>query len=141
PDMAPPGRTSLMLELPCDVGDSTWTASDDAVTARCLDELGALGFGDVARDVRGHFSSFVGEGYPIYELDYRRQRERVLGFCAETPNLVSVGRQGAFRYVFMDTAMDMGIAAADQLLGRAGQTAPSELGAEGGLIEARALTA
>ena len=141
PDMAPPGRTSLMLELPCDVGDELWRASDEAVTARCLDELGALGFGDVARDLRGHFSSFVEEGYPIYHLDYRRERARVLDFAAETPNVVTVGRQGAFRYVFMDTAMEMGVAAAERVLGRAGATAPAELGAEGGLIEARALTA
>ncbi len=141
PDMAPPGRTSLMLELPCTVGDELWRASDDAVTARCLDELAALGFGDVTRDLVGHFSSFVEEGYPIYHLDYRRERARVLGWAAEAANVVSVGRQGAFRYVFMDTAMEMGVAAAERLLGRAGVTPPSELGAEGGLIEARALTA
>jgi protoporphyrinogen oxidase len=141
PDMAPPGMTSLMLELPCDVGDDVWCASDDDVTARCLDELRALGFADVARDLRGHFSSFVEEGYPVYHLDYRRERARVLGWCAEVPNVVSVGRQGAFRYVFMDTAMEMGVAAAERLLGRAGAVAPSELGAEAGLIEARALTA
>jgi protoporphyrinogen oxidase len=141
PAMAPPGRTSLMLELPCDVGDELWRAGDDEVTARCLDELAALGFGDVARDVRGHFSSFVAEGYPIYHLDYRRERERVLAFTRETANVVSVGRQGAFRYVFMDTAMEMGVAAAEQLLGRAGVTPPSELGGDAGLIEARALTA
>lgn len=141
PDMAPPGRTSLMLELPCDVGDELWSASDEAVTARCLDELGALGFGDVARDLAGHFSSFVEEGYPIYHLDYRRERAQVLGFAAETPNVVTVGRQGAFRYVFMDTAMEMGVAAAERVLGRAGATPPADLGAEGGLIEARALTA
>jgi hypothetical protein len=41
----------------------------------------------------------------------------------------------------MDTAMEMGVAAAERVLGRAGVTAPAELGAEGGLIEARALTA
>src|SRR5262249_29158399 len=69
PEMAPPGMTSLMLELPCDVGDATWCASDDEVTARCLDELRTLGFGDVGRDLRGHFSSFVEEGYPVYHLD------------------------------------------------------------------------
>ncbi len=141
PEMAPPGRTSLMLELPCDAGDELWSMSDDAVTALCLDELAALGFGDVGRDLVGHFSSFVEEGYPIYHLDYRRERAHVLAFAAETPNLVSVGRQGAFRYVFMDTAMEMGVAAAERVLGRAGATSPAELGAEGGLIEARALTA
>ena len=141
PDMAPAGRTSLMLELPCDVGDELWRAGDDAVTARCLDELAELGFGEVARDLRGHFSSFVAEGYPIYQLDYRRERARALAYVGETPNLTSVGRQGAFRYLFMDTAMEMGVAAAERLLGRAGVTPPSELDAGGGLIEARARTA
>ena len=140
PDMAPPGCTSLMLELPCDVGDEIWRASDDAIYGRCLDELRALGF-DLAADVRQHFSSFVEEGYPVYHLDYRRERERVLAFCRDTPNVVSVGRQGAFRYVFMDTAMEMGVAAAELVLGRAGAVTPSELGAGGGLIEAGALTA
>ena len=37
--------------------------------------------------------------------------------------------------------MEMGVAAAEQLLGRAGAAPPSELGGEAGLIEARALTA
>ncbi|MGZ3438735.1 MAG: FAD-dependent oxidoreductase [Polyangia bacterium] len=141
PDMAPSGQTSLMLELPCDVGDALWRESDEAVTARCLDELRALGFADVGRDLRGHFSSFVAEGYPIYHLDYQKERARVLAYAAETANVVSVGRQGAFRYVFMDTAREMGVAAAERLLGRAGAGAPSELGSDGGLIEARALTA
>ena len=141
PDMAPPGKTSLMLELPCAVGDELWRASDDDVAARCLDELRSLGFGDVARDLRGYYSSFVEEGYPIYHLDYRRERARVLAYAAETPNAVSVGRQGAFRYVFMDTAMEMGVAAAERVLGRAGATPPSELDGQAGLIEARVLTA
>jgi protoporphyrinogen oxidase len=141
PDMAPAGKTSLMLELPCDPGDEVWRAGDGEILARCLDELGALGFAHVKGDLIGHFSSFVEEGYPIYHLDYRRERARVLGFVADTPNLVTVGRQGAFRYIFMDTAMEMGIAAAEQLLGRAGLTAPSELGNDGSLIETRALTA
>ena len=65
----------------------------------------------------------------------------MLAFAGATPNVISVGRQGAFRYVFMDTAMEMGVAAAERLLGRTGVTAPSELGSDGALIEGRALTA
>lgn len=141
PGMAPPGRTSLMLEVPCDVGDALWSAPSAALTGRCLDELDALGFPALRRDLAGHFCSFVEEGYPIYHLDYRRERARVLAFCRDTSNVVSVGRQGAFRYVFMDTAMEMGFAAAELLLGRAGAQPPSELGGESGLIESRALTA
>jgi protoporphyrinogen oxidase len=141
PEMAPAGRTSLMLEIPCDIGDAIWCAPSAALTERCLDELRALGFPDLRRDLLGHFCSFVEEGYPIYHLDYRRERARVLDWCRATPNLVSVGRQGAFRYVFMDTAMEMGLAAAELLLGRAGVELPSELGGDSGLIESRALTA
>ncbi len=29
PEMAPPGRTSMMIEIPCDVGDDVWTADVD----------------------------------------------------------------------------------------------------------------
>jgi protoporphyrinogen oxidase len=140
PEMAPPGMTSLMLELPCDVGDELWCAPDGALVARCLDELAALGFVGLHADLRGSFSSFVAEGYPIYHLDYQRERERTLAFCQSVPNLVTVGRQGAFRYVFMDTAMEMGLAAAARVLGRAG-VAPASLDQGGGLVEARALTA
>src|SRR5262249_4796604 len=43
PFMAPPGRTSLMLEVPCDVGDPTWRATAPELRARMLGELRALG--------------------------------------------------------------------------------------------------
>jgi protoporphyrinogen oxidase len=139
PEMAPPGCTSLMLEIPCTPGDDLWSAPDGAVRDLCLDELRALGF-DVAGRVRDHFSAFVPEGYPIYHLDYRRDRARVLGFAGETANLISVGRQGAFRYVFMDTAMEMGRAAAQALLDGAPARGLSELDGGARLLEAQALT-
>jgi protoporphyrinogen oxidase len=141
PDMAPAGCTSLMLEIPCAVGDDVWRAPEEAIFERCVDDLARLGFRDVRARTRAHFASFVEEGYPIYHLDYARDRAEVLGFVGETENLVSCGRQGAFRYIFMDTAMEMGFAAADAILdGRAGSPV-AELRSEGGLIEARALTA
>jgi hypothetical protein len=107
-------------------------------------DLAELGFRGLRRATLGYFSSLVREGYPIYHLDYLRDRARLLDFVAETDNLVSCGRQGAFRYVFMDTAMEMGIAAAHVVLRRSsvssGRTV-AELRSERGLIEASALTA
>ncbi|HZS38089.1 MAG TPA: FAD-dependent oxidoreductase [Polyangia bacterium] len=140
PDMAPPGATSLMLEIPCDRGDAVWSAPEDELHQRCLADLRALGF-DVASRVRGRFSTFVEEGYPIYHLDYRRDRARALGAVGEVENLIACGRQGAFRYVFMDTAMEMGLEAARAALGERRTAGVADLNAEGGLIEARALTA
>jgi protoporphyrinogen oxidase len=141
PFAAPPGRTSLMLEIPCHVGDDTYRADEDAIYHRCMDDLERLGFTGLRAATLGHFSTYVEEGYPIYHLDYRDDRRRVLGFVAETENLISCGRQGGFRYIFMDTAMEMGIAAAEALLGRRRRDGVAELHSEGGLVEARALTA
>ncbi|HEX4460933.1 MAG TPA: FAD-dependent oxidoreductase, partial [Polyangia bacterium] len=143
PFVAPAGQTSLMLEIPCAVGDATWCAPDAAIYARCIADLKQLGFPQIEAATIEYFSTYVEEGYPIYHLDYRRDRDRVLGFVGDRANVVSCGRQGAFRYIFMDTAMEMGIAAAQALQARLpGRTrAIADLGAESGLVEARALTA
>jgi protoporphyrinogen oxidase len=131
-----------MLEIPCDVGDATWQAPEDAIYQRCMDDLERLGLTGLRRDTLEHFSTFVPEGYPIYHLDYQEDRRRVLGWVGETANVISCGRQGAFRYVFMDTAMEMGIAAAGSLLERADRRRQiAELRSERGLVEAAALTA
>ena len=148
PFAAPPHQTSLMLEIPCDVGDAVWSAPEQAIYDRCMDDLSQLGFSGLRDATLEHFSSFVEEGYPIYHLDYQRDRTRLLGFVGDTKNLITCGRQGAFRYVFMDTAMEMGIAAANALLERNGHTdsahnrlSIAELRSERGLVETHALTA
>ena len=41
-----------LLQAFCDPGDEVWSASDEEVTARCLDELTSLGFSDVRRELR-----------------------------------------------------------------------------------------
>jgi protoporphyrinogen oxidase len=143
PFAAPAGKTSLMLEIPCAVGDATWRAPDDEIYARCMRDLRSLGLRNIEEATLGHFSTYVEEGYPIYHLDYQNDRNRLLSFVGATSNLISCGRQGAFRYIFMDTAMEMGIAAATAVLRRdgAGGRPIAELRSEAGLVESLALTA
>jgi protoporphyrinogen oxidase len=141
PEMSPPGKTSLMLEIPCAVDDDTWTAPEAALRDRCLADLRTLGI-DVAAAVRGSFSTFVEEGYPIYSLGYADHQRALLATVATVPNLLSLGRQGTFRYVFMDIAMEMGLEAARQILARA-PNQPHFLSFRNDrqLIEAQSLTA
>ncbi len=138
--MAPSGRTSLMLEIPCDAGDETWTASTAALRQRVARELGALGFGiDDALDA---WCVRVEHGYPVYHVGYERDRQALLGAVARFENVRTAGRQGLFRYIFMDAAMQMGIAAADQMIrGEQGTRALDGIGRSSGLVEARAITA
>src|SRR5690606_7212664 len=39
PQLAPPGETCVVLELPCDPDDATWRAPDAAITAACREAL------------------------------------------------------------------------------------------------------
>jgi protoporphyrinogen oxidase len=141
PHMAPPGKTSLMLEIPCAVDDATWRAGDETLLDRCLADLSRLGV-EVASSVRGCFSSFVAEGYPIYALGYREHQRTLLDAVGAVPNLLSLGRQGTFRYIFMDIAMEMGAEAARQLLSRApDQPAFLAFRNDRQLVEAQSVTA
>jgi protoporphyrinogen oxidase len=140
PSMAPPGRTSIMLEVPCDAGDATYTASVGEMRARAARELGALGFR--LDDVLDAFCVRVEHGYPVYHLDYDRDRRRLLDEVQRFANVRTAGRQGLFRYVFMDAAMRMGVHAAEQMLsGRRNVAALDAVGRATRVVEAAALTA
>ena len=138
--MAPDGHTSIMLEIPCDVGDATWGASTAELQARMGKELRDLGF--VVDDVLAAFTVRVEHAYPIYHVGYDEDRRAMLAEVARFANVRTAGRQGLFRYVFMDAAMHMGIEAARQMM--SGERAPEVLDAIGraqGVLETRALTA
>ena len=140
PSMAPPGRTSLMLEVPCDVGDATWTADIDTLRVRVTRELATLGID--LDDLLGAFTVRVEHGYPVYHVGYEADRQALLGATSAFENVRTAGRQGLFRYIFMDVAMQMGKLAAEHMLrGHAGTRAIDAMGRARGLIEAAALTA
>jgi protoporphyrinogen oxidase len=142
--MAPEGRTSIMLEIPCDLGDATWSAGADELSRRAAAELRALGLS--MEDSLDAFVVRVAHGYPIYEVGYEAHRRALLDEVARFSNVQTAGRQGLFRYVFMDAAMQMGKAAAERMIsgGRVGPGAIAELDAIGRakeVIETRAITA
>jgi protoporphyrinogen oxidase len=138
--MAPEGRTSLMLEVPCNVDDATWRAPAFEMRTRMLSELATLGFR--VDDVDGAFCVRVAHGYPVYHLGYDTDRRALLAEVARFANVRTAGRQGLFRYVFMDAAMQMGMKAAMQMLaGEGGGAGLDAIGRSTQVIEARALTA
>ena len=131
-----------MLEVPCDVGDATWTASTGDLVARMQSELADLGL--PAEDVMSAFTVRVEHGYPVYHVGYERSRQALLAEVHRFANVRTAGRQGLFRYVFMDAAMQMGMKAASQMAGgERGGSGLDEIGRPrgAGVVESRALTA
>ncbi|HVW54355.1 MAG TPA: FAD-dependent oxidoreductase [Rhizobiaceae bacterium] len=115
PDMAPPGMSSLMMEIPCDPGDELWTMPDDQLFRRIRGDLARLGI-DPSRITGEMFSARAATAYPLMTVGYQKERDRALAHLGGISNLVQCGRQGTFRYIFTDTAMEMGQMAARTLL-------------------------
>lgn len=145
PFSAPDGKTSVMLEIPCDVNDTVWSASDGEVFNRCITALDKLGI-SIKKEVLDYFSTYVTHGYPVYSVGYDAHCKKLMDFVHSFENIVTCGRQGTFRYIFMDTAMEMGINTArklrtDSVLGKDARDSICNLRSEKELLEVTAVTA
>lgn len=116
PFSAPKDKTSLILEIPCFYQDRVWNMDTKEVFERSIKDLSCLGI-DIRGKVMDYFSTGIEYGYPVYALGYEKHTSNLLHYLANYKNLVTVGRQGLFRYVFMDQAMLMGLSAARHIAG------------------------
>lgn len=114
PYLAPEGKTSMILEIACDRGDQDWSEDDEQVYRRCLPQLVELGLlrEDQTSKVLDYFCTYMTHAYPIYELDYQERIAGALRLCETVDNLVTLGRQGLFRYNNMDQSLKMAFVAA-----------------------------
>jgi protoporphyrinogen oxidase len=114
PFLSPPGKTSMILELACDRGDTLWHEADDVLYRRCLPQLVELGLlrPEQTGQVLDCFSTYMTHAYPVYDLDYKLKIDTALRLCDNVTNLVTLGRQGLFRYNNMDHSLRMAFLAA-----------------------------
>jgi protoporphyrinogen oxidase len=117
PAMAPAGRTGLVVELFCFETDPVWTEPEEALLKRVAKRLAELRLIE-EKQVSGGCIVRLPKAYPLYVNDYRRRMRTILDFLRRFGNLQSAGRNGLFRYTSGDWYIDMGIKAAENLLGR-----------------------
>jgi len=114
--MAPDGRTSLVVEVFCYHTDPVWTEPDRALTrrvARRLTELELV----AENDVEDSTIVRLRRAYPLYTGDYRERLAVVFDYLRRLENLQTAGRNGLFRYTSGDHYIEMGMKAAENLLG------------------------
>jgi protoporphyrinogen oxidase len=114
PYSTPAGFTSLILEIPCSVGDQIWQADNLSLYQHCMDELKHLGI-DLQGKVIDYFFTRVEYAYPIYHLGYQSVRQTLLAAFNTIENILLLGRQARFHYLFMDQAIGQGIDGARQI--------------------------
>lgn len=110
---APEGHSSLMAEITANEGDGIWEMSDDAVLARVVRELEMTGFVDPATIVYKRVVRFP-FGYPVYDLDYRRNVTAMREAVAAT-GLHLLGRFAQFDYINSDVCVERALALAREL--------------------------
>jgi len=115
--MAPPGKTSLVLEFFCTRGDAIWNKTDEELCDLAIHHLSHdLKFTEESRVIGK--SAFRARGaYPVYTLDYFENLGLLKSYLAGIENLQIIGRGGTFRYNNSDHSIEMGIRAANNLLG------------------------
>jgi protoporphyrinogen oxidase len=94
--MAPPGKTCIVLEIPCDPRDAVWTEPDEPLVARLLPHLAIPGAGTPR--VIGAAVHRVSHAYPILERGIENRVSVLLDYCARFSNLRLAGRNAVFRY-------------------------------------------
>ena len=109
----PADVTVLCAEVPADVGDATWNASDAELGAVVRDALLRLGLPDpapVAVEVRR-----LPRVYPRYRVGFEADLAALEAWAAAQPRLLTFGRQGLFVPDNTHHALVMGSAAAAAL--------------------------
>lgn len=113
--MAPEGHTSIMLEIPCDPGEQLWQMPDDELFKKVCVDLERLGVAS-SLATGEFFSTYGTQAYPLMSVGYEKLREDAISHLSHFNNLIQCGRQATFRYIFTDTAMEMGQMAARAIL-------------------------
>ncbi len=115
PFMAPEGHTSAMLEIPCDPESDLWEISDEKMFPIACEVLTKMGV-DATKATGEFFSTRATQAYPLLCVGYEKERARAKDHLSQFKNLIQCGRQGTFRYIFTDTAMETGDMAARSLV-------------------------
>lgn len=114
--MSPKGKSSIMLEIPCNKNDKIWNMDKDELLKIVICDLKKLGF-DIEDKIIESFSFSAQHAYTLMDINYDIKRDDAIRYLNRFNNLVMAGRQGTFRYIFLDTAMETGLMAAQKILG------------------------
>ena len=116
-EMAPQGRTSLVVEFPCSRGDDIWSAPEDRMLRMARYELtrrlGLLKDEEIANGT----SRRAPQAYPVYHIGYEKPRRIVIDYLNTIANLQLVGRNGLHRYDNIDHCVEAGLKAGLNTLG------------------------
>jgi len=117
PDMArSPSELVLGLEFFCNEGDDFWNLRDKNIQEIGITELRKL---NILKDfeIIDFIVTRVPDAYPIMDLEYEKNLQKVREYLSKFENLQMIGRGGMFRYNNMDHSIITGLLSVENLFG------------------------
>jgi len=105
--MSPPGKTSLIVEIPCQQNDSTWEMPDEQLVFLVKSKLVQAGLLE-EQEIIGSATRRMPYAYPVLERDFEEKIRTVNRFLNRFENLRFSGRNGRYVYGHVHDMMDMG---------------------------------
>ena len=115
PEMVPPDRTVLCIELSLWQDEPLWLQSDEEIYQLALRDLMKMGYGVTEAEVDEYHVMDIPTAYPVYELNFEDHLIPVLDGVHEIPNLLTLGRHGLFLNNSMDDNVLLGMQIADHI--------------------------
>lgn len=95
--MTPEGKTSLVVEIPCQKGDEIWTKDEDELTRDIISELLNLSFFK-EEELIGNKIHRIHHAYPILEVGFEDKITLLYEYLNTFENIDITGRNGLFAY-------------------------------------------
>ena len=105
--MAPPGKTSLIAELPCQTEDSYWQMKDQEILEMVRTKLCETGL-IKAKDIFDAMIYRMPYAYPILEKGFEKKMAIISRYLERFSNLKFSGRNGLFTYIHIHDMMCIG---------------------------------
>jgi protoporphyrinogen oxidase len=118
--MSPPGKTSLICEIPCQREDSIWNATDQEIIPLVIRQLSDL-FRITEKQIIGTQVHRISHAYPVLRKGFEQTVNEMFQFLSKFKNLKFAGRGGKFTYTSIHNMMRFGKEIIDEYLNNSNQ--------------------
>lgn len=105
--MSPPGKTSLVVEIPCQQEDDIWNLKIEEVIDLIKFKLIQIGW-IKEEEVIDVWAGKLSHAYPILEIGYEDKIQEILDWIKNFNNLKISGRNGKFAYTHLHDMLIFG---------------------------------
>jgi protoporphyrinogen oxidase len=105
--MSPPGKTSLVAEIPCQTDDEFWNMDDHELVDLVRSRLMHMNW-IKEEEIIDTLVTRIPYSYPILEVGFEEKINEISRFLNSFPNLTISGRNGRFVYAWIHDMMQFG---------------------------------